>query len=331
MVELISKMKALQDPVVQDAIVKKEAELKVLQDKVAKLTTRDAKPGTKGPAAVQRLQGIQSAQAGRFTAQAQRAAEGAAKSEKRRDADLEAIDEAIAELHARKKAVVDAHAAADAAHQKVREQNEALAAEVDRLLEAKVQAAIALDPNALQKEQAAEEGEEGMEQDQEENCIDLWELIQRKAPNLTIADMPTLTEVPKGSDLEMLNEMYARYASLDMGNELPWMITYAQLGANISMAKSLLGTKCWEQIYEDDEEVTAASYVPRQLVVLIGQRLLVAKATHDVIVASAEAQARAKEALALADEETASNNGWKVVKAPKRRRCTAVQPPAAES
>ena len=338
--ELIAKMKALQDPVVQDAISKKEAEQKILKDKVSRLTTKDAKPGTKGQAAVQRLQGIQKAQAGRFTAQAQRAKEGAEKSQKRLEADLAAIDEAAAVLATRRKAVTDAHAAADEAHKKVREQNVALAAEVDRLLSAKVLAAETADPPPPSTEVVSvkdDDGDDHMQEDDDAGAKaaeKLWALVQRKATNLKEEDFPILKEVPTGADLSMLSEMYARYASLDMGGELPWLITFAQLGASVGMAKSLLGGACWGQIYPDLEEPEGNHYVPRQLVILIGQRLLAAKATHDVIVETAEAKARAKAALADAEAKTAANAGWKIVGAPrgkKPRRAAPYAAPAADA
>jgi hypothetical protein len=310
------------DPDFKDALGKKEKEITSLKEKVVKLQAKEEKPGTKGEPAAQRIRGIQSRTAGGFTTAAQRGKEGAAKGKLRMENDIACIDESIAELMKRKEAVTRAHAESAVAHDKLRVSKEEFASAVDTMLAAKAQAAA---DSAAGDAVMAAKGEGGAGQDvgdildqfADDNPFDF---INRKAKGIKEEDFPKLIATPTGADLEVLNNMHARYATLGMGAELPWFISYEQLGATVEMAKNLLGQKCWSAVYTADEQVTATDLVPRHLAVLIGLRINVARTTHLEIKASEEKMALARAAMdeaAAAEEEEV--DGW-AVKRPKRQR-----------
>jgi hypothetical protein len=159
---------------------------------------------------------------------------------------------------------------------------------------------------------------------------DPFKLLQRKTKGLKEEDFPKLERTPAGEDLEVLNAIFARFQTLDLGAEMPWLITYEQLGATISMAKQLLGAKCWQQIYAENEHVHASDPVPRNLVALIGLRIEVARKAHLVIVASDAAMELARKAveeaeMAMCEEE----GGWTVKRGKKPRRDEPYATPAA--
>ena len=130
-----------------------------------------------------------------------------------------------------------------------------------------------------------------------------------------------LTATPTGNDLLILNAMFARYETLGLGAELPWFISYEQLGATVDMVKALLGQKCWASVYGPSEQVTVNDLVPRHLARLIGLRISVARTSHLEIVATEEALAIARASVdEAAATESVDGDGWTVSrnKRPKR-------------
>jgi hypothetical protein len=122
--------------------------------------------------------------------------------------------------------------------------------------------------------------------------------------------------------------MYARYATLGLGVQLPWFISYEQLGATVEMAKNLLGDKCWKSIYGPNEQVAVTDLVPRHLAVLIGLRIDAARTTHLEIVANEEALALARTTVEEAEAADAvDGDGWAVAKPERPRRAAPYAAP----
>ena len=138
------------------------------------------------------------------------------------------------------------------------------------------------------------------EAEEEQTVASQWEVAYRRV-TVAPSDMPVLIAAPQGDVAAVLNAMWARIATLEAGTEIPWLVTFEQLGATIPVAEQLVGSGIWTLFFPDGVAVVEGETVPRQLVLLLQHALRKGQEAYQQIVASEELKEQAREHFAVAE------------------------------